>query len=156
MIKRALLISLMFIFIVNITDAQMFIRTADLFPEKIAFPGAGELNIIQPHQVDTLMSRYILGNKLLNGGMEGFRIQIYRSSNRNARDESNKVRADFMVEFPDIQSYAEYEKPGYFIIRVGDFRSKLEGARTLALIKKKYPNAYSVPCIISFPDLNKK
>jgi hypothetical protein len=115
MIKRALLISMMFMFFVNITDAQMFIRISDLFPTKITSPGSGELNIIQDQSVDTLLSRYILGNKLLNGGMEGFRIQIYRSSTRSAREESNKVRADFMVEFPEIQSYAEYEKPGYFL-----------------------------------------
>jgi hypothetical protein len=156
MIKRALLISLLFIFIVNYSEAQMFIRTSDLFPAKIASSGSGELNIIQDGQVDTLMSRYILGNKFFNGGMEGFRIQIYRSSNRNAREESNKVRADFMVEFPDITSYAEYEKPGYFLVRAGDFRSKLEGAKELAMVKRKYPNAYIVPCTISFPDLNKK
>ena len=154
--KRALLISMMFIFILKIANAQMFMRTSDLFPAKTTTPGSGELNIIQDPQVDTLMSRYLLGNKMLNGGMEGFRIQIYRSSTRNAREESNKVRADFMVEFPDIPSYAEYEKPGYFLVRAGDFRTKLEGAKTLAMIKKKFTNAYVVPCTINFPDLNKK
>ena len=134
----------------------MFIRASDLFPQKVSTPGSGELNINQNLQVDTLISRYILGNKLLNGGMEGFRIQLYRKSTRTAREESNKVRADFMIEFPDIPSYAEYEKPGYFLVRVGDFRTQLEGAKTLALIKKKYPQAYPVPCVINFPDLNKK
>lgn len=154
MIKRALLFSLLS-FIVSISDGQIFIRTSDLFPVKK--PGSGgELNIIQDQQVDTLMSRYILANRMLNGGMEGFRIQIYRSSNRTAREESNKTRADFMVEFPDIPSYAEYEKPGYFLVRVGDFRTKLEGAKTIALIKRKFPHAYMVPCTINFPDLNKK
>jgi hypothetical protein len=156
MIKRALLFLSLFVFIGNISEAQMFIRTSDLFPQKITTPGSGELNIDQNLQVDTLISRYILGNKFLNGGMEGFRIQLYRKSTRTAREESNKVRADFMVEFPDIPSYAEYEKPGYFLVRVGDFRNQLEGAKTLALIKKKFPQAYPVPCVINFPDLNKK
>jgi hypothetical protein len=96
-------------------------------------------------------------NRLLAGGdMEGFRIQIYRNSNRNAREESNKVRAEFMIEFPDIPSYAEYAEPGYFLVKVGDFRTKLEGTKLLYLIRKKYPNAYMVPCNINFPDLNKK
>ena len=65
----------MFIFIVNFSEAQMFIRASDLFPQKVSTPGSGELNINQNLQVDTLISRYILGNKLLNGGMEGFRIE---------------------------------------------------------------------------------
>ena len=146
----------MFLIMANISNAQVFIRTSDLFPPKIPIAGAGELNIYQEPQVDTLMSRYLMGNRMLNGGMEGFRIQLYRSSNRTAREESNKVRAEFMIDFPDIPSYAEYEKPGYFLVRAGDYRTKLEAAKTLAMVKRKFPNAYMVPCIISFPDLNKK
>ena len=87
--------------------------------------------------------------------MEGFRIQIFRSSNRNAKEESNKERAKFMNEFPDIPSYAEFEKPGYFLVRVGDFRSKAELTKLLITIRKKFPNAYPVPCKINFPDLIK-
>jgi hypothetical protein len=60
-----------------------------------------------------------------------------------------------MIEFPDIPSYIEYAEPGYFHVRVGDFRSQVEGAKLLSLIKKKYPNAYQVPCIINSPDQNK-
>ncbi len=156
MIKRAWPVMFLFIFLMNHSEAQVFIRTSDLFPQKSEISGSGELNIIQDAAIDTLMSRFLIGSKALNGGMEGFRIQIYRSSNRNAREESNKVRADFMEEFPDIQSYAEYEKPGYFLVRAGDFRTKLEAAKSLSMIKRKHPNAYVVPCIINFPDLNKK
>ena len=86
----------------------------------------------------------------------GFRIQIYSNSNRNAREESNKVRAEFMIEFPDIPSYAKYREPGYFLIRAGDFRTKVEGTKSLYQIRRKYPNAYLVPDVINFPDLNKK
>lgn len=138
-----------------ICNAQ-FIKTSDLFPSEIPSRKAGSLNIIQEPGIDTLVSRYILANRLYGGGMEGFRIQIYRSSSRNAREESNKVRAQFMVDFPDITSYSEYNRPGYFLVRVGDFRTRMEGTKTLYLIRKKYPNAYMVPCIINFPDLNKE
>ena len=40
--------------------------------------------------------------------MDGFRIQIYNSPNRNAREESGKVRAEFMSKFPDIVSYPPF------------------------------------------------
>ena len=152
MIKRTILLSFILFFTIITCDAQTFIKISDLFPSTIPVPRSGELNIIQPGAVDTLVSRYILGNRLLNGGTEGFRIQIYRSSNRNAREISNKIRAEFMVEFPSMPSYAEYERPGYFLVRVGDFRTKMEGTKSLYLIRRKYPNAYMVPCIINFPD----
>jgi hypothetical protein len=91
-----------------------------------------------------------------NVDIEGYRIQIYRSSNRNAREESNKVMAEFINEFPDIPSTLDYAKPAYFMVRVGNFRTKLEASKSLYLIRKKYPNAYPVPCLIKFPDLNNK
>jgi hypothetical protein len=153
---RALSIFFFLFSCLNVSDAQMFIRTSDLFPVNRSDSRGGELVIIQDQSADTLMSRYILGKKLLRGGMEGYRIQIYRSSNRNAREESNKIRAEFMMEYPDISSYAEYAEPGYFLVRAGDFRSRMEGTKWLYLVRKKYPNAYMVPCIINFPGLKKQ
>jgi hypothetical protein len=155
MIKRAFLPVLIYFVTLSLCDAQIFIKTSDLFPKNRPDSKGGELNISQNLALDTLMNRYILGNRQLNGGMDGFRIQIYRSSNRNAREESNKVRAEFMVEFPDIPSYIEYAEPGYFIVRVGDFRSQIEGAKSLSIVKKKFPNAYQVHDIINFPDQDK-
>lgn len=155
MISRAILPLILFLFTLSNCNAQVFIRTVDLFPVSRPDSQGGELNIFQDRSADTLMSRYILANNQMGGGMEGFRIQIYRSSTRSAREESNKARAEFMIEFPDIPSYAQYAEPGYFIVQVGDFRTKMEGTKTLYLIKKKYPNAYMVPCKINFPDLNK-
>ena len=88
--------------------------------------------------------------------MEGYRIQIYSSSNRNAREESGKARAEFMSKFPDIVSYPLFAEPGYYKIRVGDFRTKTEATRLFLMISKVFPDAYIVPDIINFPDQNTK
>lgn len=140
---------------VNICEAQMFIKTADLFPSSNPNGSGGTLRLHQDNALDTLVSRYILGNKIM-GGLEGYRIQIFRSSQRNAREESSKVRAGFMNDFPDIPCYADYAEPGYFLVRIGDFRSKTEGTKLLYQIRRKYPNAYMVVCTINFPDQVKK
>lgn len=142
--------------------AQSFVKTSDLFRRSDENSRAGQLNIIQNSAIDTLISRYLLVNKKLYNeythfGMYGFRIQIYNRSNRNAREESNKARAEFMSKFPDItNSYILYENPGYFKIRVGDFRTKTEATRLFLIISKEFPEAYIVPDFINFPDLNKK
>ena len=77
MFKRAFLIISILIIAINISDAQVFIKTSDLFPVTRPDSKGGELNIIQDQRADTLMSRYILANRFLKGGMEGYRIQIY-------------------------------------------------------------------------------
>jgi hypothetical protein len=136
--------------------AQSFVKTSDLFRKENSH--AGRLNIIQNPSLDTLISRYILLNKNLyenSGyyGMEGYRIQIYSSSNRNAREESGKVRAQFMSKFPYIVSYPLFADPGYFKIRVGDFRTKIEATKLFFLVSKEFPDAYIVPDFINFPDI---
>ena len=116
---------------------------------------SGSLSIIQDPGIDTLIYRYILYNERL-GGMEGYRIQIYNSSDKNAREESGKKRMEFVSKFPDIVSYATFDRPGYYKIRAGDYRTRIEGTKYLLMVRKVFPDAYLVPDIINFPDLNKK
>ena len=162
MIRILLFFLIILLFSSGITSAQTFVRTTDLFSRSDGSYHSGKLNIIQNPSIDTLIDRYILANENIsrnnNGqyGMEGFRIQIYSSSNRNAREESNKARAAFISKFPDIASYQLYAEPGYFKIRAGDFRTKTEATKLFLLVSKEFPNAYLVPDIINFPDLNTK
>jgi hypothetical protein len=160
MIRKHLLI-LVILGFTALLQSQSIVSSADLFKRPENNPQAGQLNIVQDPALDTLISRYILGYKNLeeqNGysGMEGFRIQIYSSSNRNAKEESNKVRAEFMSKFPDMFSVQLFAPPGYYKIRVGNFRNKTEATRLFLLISKVFPDAYIVPDIIYFPDQNTK
>jgi hypothetical protein len=145
----------------GILSAQSIVRTSDLFQRDNQNKHLGELVINQGLSLDTLISRHILSSKNLfkvnnHYGMEGFRIQIYASNNRNAREESNKINAEFISKFPDIPSYQLFAEPGYYKIRVGDFRTKTEATRLFQIISKEFRDAYMVPDIINFPDLNNK
>lgn len=161
MIRKLILFIILTVFAAGIGRAQTIVSTSDLFKRTDGNSHSGQLNIIQDPAVDTLISRYILGNKNLSQepgkfGMAGFRIQIYASSNRNAREESNKVNADFISKFPDVNSYTLYANPGYFKIRVGDFRTKTEATKLFLIVSKAFPDAYLVPDYINFPELNTK
>jgi len=161
MIRSLFLIVVFLVLSSGNVSAQTFVKTADLFKRPDANTRTGQLNIIQDPALDTLINRYILMSKKVYReknyyGMNGFRIQIYASSNRNAREESNKARADFINKFPDIISYNLYQDPGYFKIRVGDFRTRTEATKLFLMISKEFPDSYIVPDIINFPDLNKK
>ncbi len=138
--------------------SQAFVKTADFF--KRSNETKGRLSINQDPAVDSLLSRYILAsrkNRTIEGtqGMEGFRIQIYYSSVRQAREESAKTRAEFINKFPDIVSYAQYQEPGYFMVRAGNYRTRTEGFKYLLMVRKEFPDAYLVPAIINFPDQDK-
>jgi hypothetical protein len=157
MIRKFFLLSVILGFSSIFVRSQSVFNTADLF--RRTDTNSGQLNINQDPALDTLIGRYILKYKNLedkNGyaGMEGFRIQIYSSSNRNAREESGKAKAEFMNMFPDIASYQLFAEPGYYKIRVGNYRTKTEAIKQYLMISKAFPDAYIVPDIINFPDTN--
>jgi len=161
MLRKTFLLLVIFLLAADICKSQAFIRTADLMRRPDERAGTGTLNIIQNQAIDTLLSRYILSNKKIRTnegtqGIQGFRIQIYYNNVRNAREESARSRADFINKFPDIVSYAQYQEPGYFMVRAGNYRTKTEGYKDLIAVRREFPNAYLVPAVINYPGLNKE
>jgi hypothetical protein len=154
MIRKLYVLIFILLLSTGFCKSQAFINTADLLKRQDI--SSGNLNIYQDKAIDSLISRYIESNRKLrtegHQGMPGYRIQIYYSSVRNAREESARVRASFIEKFPDIQSYPDYQEPGWFIVRVGDYRTKTECYKDLDNIRKEFPDAYWVPTIINFPD----
>ncbi len=161
MIKKIFLFLIFLVLSSNWCFSQAFIKTGELFKRQ----GAGNLNIIQDQAIDSLISRYIISNKKIRTfegtqGMQGFRIQIYLSPARNARVESDKVRMDFIDKFPedkypDLKLYPQTQEPAWYMLRVGDYRTKIECYKDLILILKEFPNSYPVPTVINFPDQKK-
>jgi hypothetical protein len=135
-------------------NGQVIIKTTDLFPVNVNKPGSGTLNIIQPPELDTLMSRFILGQKNINEP-NGVRILIYRNSEIIARKESERIYGEFMTLFPGIPASLEFQGPNYYLVLAGNFRNRTEGIKSLLLVSKKYPNAILVPYIINYDELNK-
>lgn len=161
MIRKLFLFAVFFGFYTGFVLSQSFVKTADLFKRADNNSNTGKLNISQNQAIDSLIYRYILISKKVYSeinyyGMEGCRIQIYRSSNRSAREESNKARAKFMEKFPGIVTYQIFADPGYFAIRAGDFRNKTEAQKLFLTVSKEFPDSYIVPDIIHFPDQIKK
>lgn len=155
MIKKTFLLLAFIIAANDLCLSQNIYSTAELMRREYAGYNTGELNIYQDPRIDSLIGKYVLYNLRLNG-LEGFRIQIYNSSTKNAREESGKIRAEFMSKFPDIISYATFDKPSYYKIRVGDYRTRIEGTKHLMMIRKVFPEAILVPDIINFPNYTKK
>lgn len=107
------------------------------------------LTINENPAIDTLISRHIMAN-LMKQGVEGWRIQIYRGGHRTANEDANKVRARFMEEYPDIRTYLTFDRPNWFKVKVGDFRTREEAAKVFFSIQARYPEAYLVRDVIGY------
>jgi len=110
---------------------------------------AERLIIRQDPAIDTLVTRHILMNASRDG-VDGWRIQIYRGGHRTANEDSNRVRARFMEDYPDIQTYRTFDRPNWFKVKVGDFRTREEAAKVFFDIVSKYPDAYLIRDVIAF------
>ena len=109
------------------------------------------LQVRQDPRITDLLMRHNQINQKRNG-TEGYRLEIFFSSENKAREQAVRVRNEFNLVFPDIASYMLFQTPN-FKVRVGDFRNKSEALKTKAHIASKYPNAFIVKDNIRFPEL---
>lgn len=111
----------------------------------------GKLKIRQDPRITDLLVRHTQINQRRRG-TEGFRLEIFFSSDNKAREQAVRVRNEFNLVFPNVPSYLLFQTPN-FKVRIGDFRNKSEALKTKAYIDSKYPNAFIVKDNIRFPDL---
>ncbi|MFV0592593.1 MAG: SPOR domain-containing protein [Draconibacterium sp.] len=83
-------------------------------------------------------------------GMDGFRVEIFFSSNMDAKEQALKTKVDFLSDYPEYAVHIKFVAPN-FRVRVGDFRSKNEAWKLYKKIQKDYPTAFVVPDVINFP-----
>jgi hypothetical protein len=108
-------------------------------------------HVRQDSRITDLLIRHSQINQKRRG-TEGYRLEIYFSSENKARERAVKVKNEFNLIFPDIRSYMLFQTPN-FKVRIGDFRNKSEALKAKAHIASKYPNAFIVKDMIQFPEL---
>ncbi len=147
---RSLLLTLALTLILPLSlTAQRGLGVEELMNDGRPRYQAENLIIKQDPAIDTLISKHILMNASKDG-VDGWRIQIYRGGHRTANEDSNKIRARFMEDYPDIPTYRTFDRPNWFKVKVGDFRTREEAAKVFFDIVNKYPDAYLIRDVIAF------
>lgn len=142
---------LLFILALRPAVSQSIIRTAELIDKTSAGATGGELFIFHDAAIDTLISRHIEANRIA-GAIDGYRIQVFRKAGPTARDEAAKVMARIISDFPDLKPYYEFESPNFFIVRIGDFRTRIEATRVLSRVRTAFADSYLVRQKINLPE----
>jgi len=71
---------------------------------------------------------------------DGYRIQIMYT---DIRSEAYKSKGQMYKDFPDLNSYVEYEEP-YYKLRIGDFKTRLEATYFMQQVTPLYSGAFIV------------
>jgi hypothetical protein len=111
-----------------------------LFVVSVLFSGSvwaqkGVLSIQKSLEIDRVLTL----KKELNKDQTFLKIQIYSGNRLGAETALENFKTDFPEQFVEMK----YETPNYKIW-VGKFRTQLEADRELRLVKKSFPNAFSL------------
>lgn len=120
-------------------------NTGSAFFRQISYAqnDSGSLIIVQDPEIMKLVGIHIDCNKRIQG-IEGFRIQLYLGSNKNAKKEATNIKIKLLSLFPEEKPYIMYEAP-FWRVQVGDYRSKNESLGLYRKLKKEFPSCYPVP-----------
>jgi hypothetical protein len=149
--KNLGLVVLLLTILMPVSEAQSIVRTVDLFRAGTGYD-SGDLTIIQDGRIDTLISRHIEMNRQA-GGIDGYRIQVFRKGGQAARDESDRVMAKVLNQFPEIKAYRTFQAPNFYLIRLGDYRTRIEAAKALTTIREVFPDSYIIKETVNFPEI---
>jgi hypothetical protein len=124
-----------------------------------AFPSSAQTVVTSYHKDSTIiltrdnrLDKLITKQKDANAlkqTIPGYRVQIYFGG---IRPKASEVKIEFSKEHPDVPAYLTYSAPN-FKVRVGDFRTRLEGVKFMKSIEGQYPTMFIVPDEVALPPL---
>ncbi|NKI25551.1 SPOR domain-containing protein [Arenibacter sp. 6A1] len=91
-----------------------------------------KVNIQQDQKINSLLAHY----KSVNETSSHYRIQVGFGTDQQAQALKTNIDKDY----PTLPATIDFEYPSYRV-RLGKFKTKLEGERTLMDVRKKYPEA---------------
>lgn len=109
----------------------------------------GKIVLQQDAQLTQLLQNHIALNQFNESKIDGWRVQIHSSSNRQ---EAENARAKFLQNFPNYPTYFIYQPP-MFKIRVGDFLTREEAFMLYKQTVKLFNVSYVINDQIQFPKL---
>lgn len=104
----------------------------------------GKITVIEDSRISKLNEL----KRKYPGLQDGYRVQLFFGDRTKAMEK----KAQFTNVYPDIPAYISYLAPN-FRLRVGDFRSRMEGEKLKKEIESEYPGCYLVKDKIQLPKL---
>jgi hypothetical protein len=120
-----------------------------LFFSTTLFAQPENVSIVKEKGIDDLISKHVYYNEVMKT-IPGFRIQIFSGSGNFSKGNAVSERSRFMGRYPNVKAYIIFNTP-YYIVRVGNFRTKLEAEAFRQLMIDHYPEVYIVKDDIDLP-----
>lgn len=99
-------------------------------------PAALQQRLIPNREADAATS----ANHATPAARSGFRIQIFDSNARGARNEAQGRKRAVESRFSKMRAYVTFDSP-YWRVRVGDFHTRAEAEHALTELRRSFPGS---------------
>ncbi len=99
-------------------------------------PTALQQRLIPNREADAATS----ANHATPAARSGFRIQIFDSNARGARNEAQGRKRAVESRFSKMRAYVTFDSP-YWRVRVGDFHTRAEAEHALTELRRSFPGS---------------
>jgi len=109
--------------------------------------GGGSAVIDQTDQIRQAFERY--NASASSRKSYGYKILVYSSNGKNARGASSGIAGQMKNTYPHLNVYRSYKAP-FFMVHIGDFRTKSDAMKILHDISSSYRQAKVVRSAIGW------
>ncbi len=118
----------------------------------LVYAQSGDVQIIKDNRINALIDKQsAVVAPAVRPQISGYRIQLFFDSDRS---KINDAKGRFISRFSKIDTYITRANPNY-ILKAGDFRTRLEAERIKAEIEAEFPTSFVVKEKINLPRLEK-
>jgi len=98
----------------------------------------GSVVIDQSDEVRSSFERYMASRSGKKN--TGYKILVYSSNSKQARGASSSIAASLKSKYPHLNVYRSFKTP-FFMVHVGDFRTKTDAMKVLFELSSNYKQA---------------
>jgi hypothetical protein len=117
----------------------------------ISWSQSGNVTIVKDERIENIIkSKSQIIPPATSPQISGYRVQLVFDSNKKIVDDA---RSKFVSSNTKIDTYILYNAPN-FILKVGDFRTKIEADRLKDAMMRDFPTCFVVKEMINLPRID--
>lgn len=98
-----------------------------------------QTNVVADGRLQTILEQHVAYNALCKT-LSGYRINVAKFTGERAKDQAFALKKDLQDVYPEHKTYLIFDEP-YFIVKIGDFRTRMEAYSLLTQIKPQIGSA---------------
>ncbi len=114
----------------------------------------GQVKIIADGRLQTILERHIEYGEM-SRSVQGFRVRVNSFTGANAKSKAFALKAELQEKHPSIRAYVTFDEPD-FIVKAGDFLTKLDAYALYSALKPNIPTAQIIRDWINNPVISEE